>query len=79
MVTLDTIRKPVADDLAAFDEMVSRHFADDDSPMAEMLRYALSSRGKGIRPLVVLLSAAINSPSGRAGKRASLAAMLAEM
>lgn len=79
MVTLDTIRKPVADDLAAFDEMVCRHFADDDSPMSEMLRYALSSRGKGVRPLIALLSAAINSPTGRAGKRASLAAMLVEM
>lgn len=79
MVTLDTIRKPVTDDLAALDEMVCRHFTDDGSPMSEMLRYALSSRGKGIRPLVTLLSAALNAPAGRAGKRALLAAMLVEM
>jgi len=79
MITLDTIRKPIADDLKIFEDMVERNFRADDSPMAEMLRYALSSRGKGVRPTLVLLSAAANSPSGHAGKRAALAAMLVEM
>ena len=79
MTTLDDIRRPVSDELALFDELVDRHFSADGSPVAEMLRYALSSRGKGIRPLLVLLSAAVNSASGRAGARARLAAMLVEM
>ena len=79
MTALDDIRKPVNEGLEELDRMVARHFADDSSPMAEMLNYALSARGKGVRPLTVLLSAAINSRSGKAGTRAQLAAMLVEM
>lgn len=79
MTTLEDIRQPVADSLTEFERLVERHFADDKSPVAEMLEYALSARGKGVRPLTVLLSAAALSPSGKAGTRALLAAMLVEM
>ena len=79
MTTLEEIRRPVADGLEALDRLVDRHFADSSSPMAEMLGYALAGRGKGVRPLTVLLSASINSSSGRTGPRAHLAAMLVEM
>ena len=46
-----------------------------------MLRYALSARGKGIRPMLVMLSAAMNAPvkGAATGRRACLAAMLVEM
>ena len=79
MTTLDDIRQPVSEALRELDRLVERHFADDKSPVAEMLAYALAARGKGVRPLTVLLSATINSASGRAGTRAHLAAMLVEM
>ena len=79
MIALDDIRKPVTDGLEALDRLVERHFSDNDSPMAEMLAYALAGRGKGVRPLTVLLSATINSQAGHAGARAHLAAMLVEM
>lgn len=79
MTTLDDIRRPVADDLKELEQLVRRHFADDASPMAEMIEYALSARGKGVRPLTVLLSAAAVSPTGKVGTRALLAAMLVEM
>ena len=79
MTTLDDIRKPVVDGLEALDRLVDRHFTDNSSPMAEMLAYALSARGKGVRPLTVLLSATVNSASGHAGTRAHMAAMLVEM
>ena len=62
MITLDTIRKPVTAELEAFDEFVDRQFTAEGELLADMLRYALSSRGKGIRPLLVMLSAAMNSP-----------------
>ena len=81
MITLDTIRKPVTAELEAFDEFVDRQFTAEGELLADMLRYALSSRGKGIRPLLVMLSAAMNSPvEGAAkGRRVHLAAMLVEM
>ena len=79
MTTLDDIRQPVTAELADFGRMVERHFADDNSPVAEMLHYALSSRGKGIRPMLVLLAALLNSRTGKAGTRAQLAALMVEM
>ena len=79
MTTLDEIRQPVNEALCELDRMVERHFADDKSPVAEMLAYALAARGKGVRPLTVLLSAAACSATGRVSTRAQLAAMLVEM
>ena len=79
MTALDDIRQPVNEALSELNLMIERHFADDKSPVAEMLAYALSARGKGVRPLTVLLSATVNSQSGKAGMRALLAAMLVEM
>ena len=81
MITLDIIRKPVAADLEEFDAFVARQFTAEGDLLEEMLRYALSSRGKGIRPTLVMLSAAMNAPvkTERLGPRVSLAAMLVEM
>lgn len=81
MISLDTIRKPVAADLAAFDEFVAQQFTAQGELLSDMLQYALASRGKGVRPLIVMLSAAMNAPvkGVPAGRRAYLAAMLVEM
>ena len=81
MITLDSIRNPVTAELAAFDEFVERQFTAEGELLSDMLRYALSSRGKGIRPLLVMLSAAMNAsvPGAATGRRACLAAMLVEM
>ena len=79
MTTLDEIRQPVAADLEELDRLVARHFDDRSSPVSEMLAYALASRGKGVRPMTVMLSAAVNSHTGKVGARAQLAAMLVEM
>ncbi|MEG2613504.1 MAG: polyprenyl synthetase family protein [Alistipes sp.] len=81
MITLDAIRKPVIHDLEAFDAFVAQEFNAEGTLMSEMLRHALSSRGKGIRPTIVMLSALINSENKgtTVGRRAYLAAMLVEM
>lgn len=78
MITLEAIRKPVEKDLQAFDEFVARNISAEGELLSDMLQYALSSRGKGIRPTIVMLSAALNAPAG-GGQRACLAAMLVEM
>ena len=81
MVTLDMIRKPVEGDLEAFEQFIRQKFTADGTLLSEMLDYALSARRKGIRPMTVLLSAALNAPAGQrsGGLRALLAATLVEM
>ena len=81
MVTLDAIRGPVAQELEEFDAFVRRNFKVENKLLSGMVDYILSSRGKGVRPLLVLLSAALNAPAGGRGigQRTYLAAMLVEI
>lgn len=81
MTALDTIRASVATELEAYETFIERQFTADGELLSEMLHYALTSRGKGIRPLLVILSAALNAPmkGAAAGRRTCLAAMLVEM
>ncbi len=90
MVSIDSIRKPILADLEAFDAFVGENFSAEGEMLQEMLTYALSSRGKGVRPMLALLSASLHSPNAEAAddkcgserhcsKRTYLAAMLVEM
>ena len=90
MATIDAIRKPILADLDAFDEFVKENVTAEGDLMREMLTYALSSRGKGVRPMLTMLCASLMSAtedkaSEEAGnvrhcsKRTYLAAMLVEM
>ncbi len=80
MITLDSIRKPIEEELRAFDSFIEGQFTAEGDLLSEMLRYALSSRGKGIRPMLVMLAAAMNAKyeGAAAGRRTQLAAMLVE-
>ncbi len=79
MPTLDKIRKPIASDLEAFNKFVAEEFKSENPLIAAVLRDAMSSRGKGVRPTIVMLCAAMNSKSGIVGRRAWVAAMMVEM
>ncbi len=81
MSALDSIRATVATELEAYESFIERQFTAEGELLSEMLHYALSSRGKGIRPLLVVLSAALHAatPAAAAGHRTCLAAMLVEM
>lgn len=81
MITLDSIRKPVEAELNAYDEFVEQQFSTNGGLISEMVNYALSSRGKGIRPLLVILAAVLNAPNRATaqGRRVALAATLVEM
>ncbi len=79
MVTLDQIRKPIAEDLKQFDKFVAEQFRADTPLMSEMLTYALSTRGKSVRPLIVMLCAALNSATGLVSRRAWVSSMMVEM
>lgn len=81
MVTLDAIRCPVAQELEEFETFVRKNFKVENGLISGMVDYILSTRGKGVRPLLVLLSAALNASagSGGIGQRTYLAAMLVEI
>lgn len=81
MITLDTIRRPVARELEEFETFVREKFSAEGALLSEMLDYALSSRGKAVRPTLVLLAAALHASSGSraVGLRSYVAAMLVEM
>ena len=90
MATIDAIRKPILADLDAFDEFVKENITAEGDLMREMLSYALSSRGKGVRPMLTMLCASLmntavsveKEESGKerhCSKRTYLAAMLVEM
>lgn len=85
MITIDTIRQPIIADLNAFDEFVAENFNAEGDMLQEMLVYALSSRGKGIRPILTMLSALTCVPHASSNnerlcsKRTYLAALMMEM
>ena len=89
MISIDDIRKPILADLEAFDEFVTDNFSAEGELMQEMLTYALSSRGKGVRPTLTMLSALLHVSKDReldgegkernCSKRTYLAALLVEM
>ena len=61
MATIDAIRLPILADLDAFDAFVKENIIAEGDLMQEMLGYALSSRGKGVRPMLTLLCASMMS------------------
>lgn len=78
--TLDIIRRPIEEDIERFNEFVRENFREEQGTLlGDMLDYVLGSRGKGLRPIVVMLAAGANSSVGTFGKRTMLAAMLVEM
>lgn len=90
MISIEVIRKPILADLEAFDSFVADNFSAEGEMLQDMLTYALSSRGKGVRPILTLLTASMSAASvadtaedcGRerhCSKRTYLAAMLVEM
>ena len=90
MVTIDSIRKPIASDMEAFNTFVSENISAEGDLMHEMLTYALTARGKGVRPMLTMLAASMINASGEesaescgaerhCSKRTYLAAMLIEM
>ncbi len=79
MITLSQIQRPIAESLKEFDKFVAEQFRSDNNILSEMIQDALSSRGKGIRPMLVMLSAGLCSEAGVVTRRAHIAAMMVEM
>lgn len=75
MTTLEQIRKPVEGELARYDEFLRETLRSDGSLAGKMLAHVFGTRGKAVRPLMVILAAAMYGHA----ERGYLPAMLAEM
>ena len=54
--TLDQIRRPIEAQIEEFKAFVRKNFSEEQGTLiGDMLEYVLSSRGKGLRPVVVML------------------------
>ncbi len=78
MSVLDDIRKPVLEDLDAYGAFLKRNITSDRDFVSGILDYIFDNRGKGIRPLLVMLSAGMHSARG-IGARTFTACMLVDM
>jgi len=79
MDILDAIRQPIAGQLKQYEAYVRAVLRSNTPYLTPILDYLLDSRGKGIRPLLAMLSAALHAGDRPMGDRTSLAAMLVEM
>lgn len=79
MSPLEHIRKPVAEQMNLYEDFLRRSMQSDYGSVATILDYIFTGRGKGIRPLMVMLSAAMHSCTETTFERSYLGAMLIEM
>ena len=77
----DDIRRPIAGEIEEYERFLARHMTSSNEAVSAILGYILENGGKGFRPVAVLLSAAMHSPSPERGlgMRSYLGAMLVEM
>jgi len=78
MDRLNEIRQPLEREFGEYEAFMQRALYSDNEFVAGIMDYIVSSRGKGIRPLLVFLCAGIHAKYG-IGKRAYLAALMVEM
>lgn len=79
MPSIEKIKVPVAADLERYESFLRRSLHSDHKLTQAMLDYVFETRGKGIRPLLVLLSAAMHNGGEKLPENSYLAAMLIEM
>lgn len=79
METIDKIKEPLKEDFVRYDRFMYDALRSDSAFVEEIMEYILSSRGKGVRPMLVMLMAGIHSAAGLLDKRGYLSAMLVEM
>ncbi len=81
MSVTDDIRRPIERQLEEYDRFVARYMKSGSESVGGILDYILENGGKSIRPMTVILSAALLSPDPERGLglRTYLGAMLVEM
>ncbi len=79
MDKLTTIKEPLREDFGRYEKFMREALQSGNGYVDNIMEYIISNRGKGVRPVLVFLSAGIHSGGRGIGHRAYLAAMLVEM
>ncbi len=81
MSVTDDIRRPIERQLEEYNSFLARYMKSDNRYVDGLLKYILENGGKSVRPMTVLLSAALQNPDAEKGLglRTYLGAMLVEM
>ena len=79
MPGLENIKSPVSADLERYEKFLRSSLHSEHALTQSMLDYIFRNRGKGIRPLLVLLSAGMHNGGDPLPQRSYIAAMLLEM
>lgn len=79
MDIIGKIREPLKEDFVRYGDFMREALRSDSPFVEEIVEYILSSRGKGVRPMLVMLLAGIHSKFPTLGKRTYVAAMVVEM
>lgn len=76
MKNLDHIIRPIADELGQFEEFLEQTLKAETEPMDSIIQYVLETKGKRLRPVLVLLSAKL---FGKVNERTFQAAACVEL
>ncbi len=82
MTSLDRIKAPINEQIAQYDQRVSSWLKSDSGAITNILKYIHSARGKGIRPLLVMLTHSLHTTQEQrelTNERCFIGAMLIEM
>lgn len=79
MDTISRIKEPLLGDFVRYEQYMRDALKSDSDFVAGIIDYILSTRGKGIRPMLVMLLAGIHSSGGNLPGRTYMGAMLVEM
>ena len=61
MLSLAEIQRPIAENIRHYEEFITSILRSDNAFVASICDYILARRGKQLRPLLVLLSAALHT------------------
>lgn len=78
-MTLEKIKEPVVGELARYEQYLRDTLHSESSLAQDMLDYIFATRGKAVRPLLVLLTSAVCNGGVPLPQDSYLAAMLLEM
>lgn len=76
MKNLEHISRPIADELNQFEEFLAQTLKSETEPMDSVIQYMLETKGKRLRPVLVLLSAKL---FGKVNERTFRAASCVEI
>ncbi len=79
MDRLEKIKKPLEGDMEKYKDFMRSALYSESGYVTDIMDYIITSGGKGIRPVLVMLCAGLHAHGKGIGKRAYLAAMLVEL